>query len=423
MDGHPAVTASLTLRLLCFSGRSAKRALFTAGLLAVALLTGCTYSDDQAAQWRIIDMLQAERQSYAANYPGWDGGMALYIVTPANTHFSATGFSPYDTVNAFTRFRAASTTKTFTAAAILWLHERGLLDIDDRLTDPIPGSTEPYLPDTAAFSIPYKSDMTIRQLLQHRAGVFDVSNQDIPDTVSEPYAGMRYMDYVREHLDDAHTFTFNEMAGVVSLNALFNHLPEAQFWYSNTGYVLLGKIIERVSGQSYAQFISEKFLLPLGLAETSFPSLGSETTIPGPFFPGFTWFEDTLYPTTEDNMSGHVAEGNGISSLHDLATWIRRLMRAEAGINAANVSQMKSYLPTGEAHQNYGLGLTFTQGLGYGHNGGHRGYVTVMRYDPAYDITTVLVVCTLNESDIQGQLSWMYAIISKARVLLGYPGL
>ncbi len=389
---------------------------------AVGLTAGC--AADQPPEWRLSDMLNAERQNYITTHANWGGGMALYIITPSGTHFTVSGFSPYDNTSPDTRFRAASITKTFTAAAIMWLHQSGALDIDDKLTDLIPGTATPYLPNETIYSIPYRTEITLRDLLRHRAGVFDIFNQSIPGTVVAPYSGKFYLDYVREDLDDnTHTFGFDELAGIVSLHALYNHLPDEQFWYSNTGYMLLGKIIERVSGKRYHEFIADTFTAPLGLSRTSFPYLGTDLSIPGPFFPGHVWLEGALTGKTEDNMSGNVAEGNVISSLGDLAFWIRKLLKGEAGVNAANVAQMKNCLPTGEFHQYYGLGMTYTPGLGYGHNGAHQGYMTVMRYDPAYDITTVLVVCTINANDTHGQLEWMYRVVSKARGILGYPGL
>jgi D-alanyl-D-alanine carboxypeptidase len=390
--------------------------------LVVCLAAGC--AADQPPEWRLSDMLHAERQQYTAAHANWGGGMALYIVTPSGTHFTVSGFSPYDTTSPDTRFRAASITKTFTAAAVMSLHQSGAIDIDDVLTDFIPGTTTPYLPNEAIYSIPYRTHITIRDLLRNRGGVFDVSNQIIPDTVGAPYAGKYYLDYVREDLNnDTHTFSFDELAGIVSLHGLYNHLPDERFGYSNTGYMLLGKIIERVSGKRYHEFIADTFTAPLGLGRTSFPYLGTDMSIPGPYFPGHVWLADALTGATEDNMSGSVAEGNSISSLGDLALWIRKLLKGEAGVNAANVTQMKDCLPTGEFHQYYGLGITYTPGLGYGHNGGHQGYMTVMRYDPTYDITTVLVVCAINANDMQGQMEWMYRIVSKARGILGYPGL
>jgi D-alanyl-D-alanine carboxypeptidase len=84
------------------------------------------------------------------------------------------------------QFGAASSTKSFTAAGILKLHQQGKLNIDDLITANIPGTNQPYIPNTSGYAIPNKNRITIRLLLQHRAGVFDVTNDEIPDTTNAP---------------------------------------------------------------------------------------------------------------------------------------------------------------------------------------------------------------------------------------------
>ncbi len=390
-------------------------------LLALLVLTSCSHGSNDDSQQAIQSALSAEWQSYTLAHPNWGGGMALLISTPRGNYFAAEGFPAGAPVSEALHFRGASTTKTFTAAAIMLLHQRGHLHIDHVLTDPIPGTAQPYLPNAADYAIPNKHQITIRQLLQHRGGVFDITNQSIPPEAPAPYAGKMYLDYVREELgDDAHTFTFDEIARVVSVNNLYHSFPGQGFHYSNTGFALLGKIIERVSGKGFDEFVRDELLLPLALDATSFPRLGTDQTIPPPFAAGFTWSSGLLYPTTLDNMSGSVAEGNVITSLTDLSRWNRLLLMGKAGIDAALAAEMMSCLPTYEEHQFYGLGIEFTPGLGYGHNGGHMGYMTVTRYDPETQVTVTLFAAVINADDMYGQLDWMYDLARNAKRLLGY---
>jgi D-alanyl-D-alanine carboxypeptidase len=363
-------------------------------------------------------LIEAKWTDYTANKTGFGGGLAMLILSPKGDYFVSAGL---DNVTADTYFRCASTTKTFTAAAILLLQQQGKLRISDKITDNILGKDAPYVPDTAAYAIPFKDEITIQQLLEHKAGVFDVSNSQIPDNASAPYAGKSYITYVREDLNQSeHTFSFDELVGVVASNHLSYSPPGAGFHYSNTGYSILGKIIERVSGISYASFIEQNLLTPNGLSQTSLPIKGDEQQLPSPYVDGYLYIQGTLHKVTVDNMSPHVAEGNIITTPNNLAKWAELLYSAKAGLNQTYVDQMKDVKPTGEEHVLYGLGTTYTDGLGYGHNGAHIGYLTVMRYDPTTNVTVVIFVSVLNADDPLGELNLMYDVGLSAKQLMGY---
>jgi len=342
------------------------------------------------------------------------GGMAVCLITPEARYFAASGFNRTPDGKA-THFRGASTTKTFTAAAILLLHQQGVINIDDTIDGVFPGTNTPYVPATADYNIPYKSEITIRQLLGHRAGVFDVSNNDIPATARAPYAGLRYIDYVKENLGQPdHTFTFDEMVGVAAANQLSFFPPGTSYHYSNTGYSILGKIIERASGLTYAEFIRQNLLVPNGLYETSFPYLGNDTDLPSPYADGYTFLSGVVYETTQDNMSANTAEGNVVTTPEDLANWARLLYTGQAGINQEMAAMMMDVHDTGEQHGNYGLGCTYTEGLGYGHNGAHVGYMTLVRYNPDNGVAVAVFCSVLDVANLQGQQDVINAVAGEA---------
>ncbi len=365
---------------------------------------------------QIESLIEQEWAEYTANKTGFnEGGIAMLILSPKGNYFVSAGID----VTADTHFRSASTTKTFTAAAIMLLQQEGKLRISDQIVDNIPGTDVPYVPDSAAYAIPFKQNITIQHLLEHRAGVFDVSNSLIPDNVSAPYAGKSYIAYVKEKLGQPkHTFTFDELVGVAASNQLSYFSPGTGFHYSNTGYSILGKIIERVSGISYASYIEQYLLTPNGLSETSLPIRGDEQHLPSPYVDGYVWTQGVQYQVTLDNMSPHVAEGNVITTPNNLATWAKLLYSAKAGINQTYVDLMKEVTPTGEEHGFYGLGTTYTEGLGYGHNGAHIGYLTVMRYDPATEVTVVMFVSVLDADDTYQEIYFMYNLGRMTKQLL-----
>jgi D-alanyl-D-alanine carboxypeptidase len=338
------------------------------------------------------------------------GGMAVNIITPSAQYFAHSGFNRTPEPGA-THFRGASTTKTFTAAAILLLHQQGVINIDHTIVDLIPGTVIPYVPTTADYNIPYKSQITIRQLLGHRAGVFDVTNDAIPETAQAPYAGQRYLEYVMNTLGRVeHTFTFDELVGVAAANQLSYFEPGAGYHYSNTGYSILGKIIERASGQSYAEFLQHNFLTPNGLDKTSFPHVGVDVALPSPYADGYSFEDGETHKTTRSNMSANTAEGNVITTPDNLATWGRLLFSGQAGLNQETVAMMTDVQTTGQHGANYGLGCTFNEGLGYGHNGGHEGYLTLLRYNPENGVAIVIFCSVINFDDLGSQLFLLYEV-------------
>jgi D-alanyl-D-alanine carboxypeptidase len=117
--------------------------------------------------------------------------------------------------------------------------------------------------------------------------------------------------------------------------------------------------------------------------------LGTDQAIPAPFTPGYVYDGSAMTDATLANQSPSVGSGNIISTPADLARWVRRLIRAEGGLNAASVQAMKTATPQSGSN-NYGLGIFYTAGLGYGHNGAVSGYLSQMLYDPDSDVTTIV---------------------------------
>ena len=361
-------------------------------MIVVAISFGrCRLVQPSFTRSDLSKILETEWAAYKKGKPNFDGGLAMQILSPKGDYFISTGMG--DNVANTSHFRIASVTKTFTAAGIMLLNQKKLLNIDDKITDNIPGKDIPYLPDTPEYDIPYKKDITIRMLLMHRAGIFDISNNAIPDNEfshGAPYVGWNYIEYVEE-ADKEHTFTFDELVGVNARNQLSFFKPGTAYHYSDTGYSMLGKIIERVSGKTYADFIKDELLVSNNLLNTTLPYKGSDRTLPGPFVKGYVWIDDTLGEVTVSNMTPHVAEGNIITTPMDLANWCKKLFTGQAGLTKESVEMMKSGIKRGDGTDStYGLGIVYTPGMGYGHSGAHEGYLTNMMYIPKKDIAYVM---------------------------------
>ncbi|NTW86415.1 MAG: beta-lactamase family protein [Holophagaceae bacterium] len=370
-----------------------------------------------------VDPAQLLQASVASNWQSYKqdhglpgGGLAIYLETPRGNYFASAGMPAGVTPNH--HFRMASNTKTFTAAAILLLAQQGRLRLDDTIVSTIPGQATPYVPDTAQYAIPFKAAITIRQLLSHTAGVFDITNEVVPLTCPVPYAGQCYPLYVLA-TDPNHAFSPAELVGVNATNQLSYFVPGADFRYSNTGYSVLATILERVSGLPYDQFLLQNLITPNGLGATSVPMLPTDRTLPEPFTPGYLWAHGLLRDVTNDNMSMNIAEGNIISTPVDLARWVKRLVRAEAGPNAVSVQAMMA--TTSQSKQSYGLGLVNAGSLGYGHTGAHNGYLSLMVYDASMDVTLVLYFNVWDDANLAtDQFTLMVKAAKDARAALGY---
>lgn len=392
---------------------------------AALFLSGCSFGPSGFTKSDLSKILEAGWLAYKSGKPKFDGGIAMQILSPKGDYFISTGMG--DHVTNMYHFRIASVTKTFTAAGIMLLAQKGLLNINDKITDNIPGKSIPYVPNTSEYDIPYKKDITIKMLLMHRAGVFDVSNNDIPDNKfshGKPYVGRSYLDYM-ENKDKEHTFTFDELAGVVAANQLSFFVPGSSYHYSDTGYSMLGKIIERVSGESYSDFIKGELLVPNGLLETISPWRGSDQAIPYPFVRGYVWMNGEAQEVTKSNMSPHVAEGNITTTSMDLVNWCRKLFTGNAGLTKETVEMMKSGMDKADGNAStYGLGIGYSSETGFGHSGAHEGYLTLMYYNPKTDVTYVMFTniwdCQNGLDSIKTELKLMAGTANKISKKMGY---
>lgn len=369
--------------------------------LLLFLITSCNKENTPVSHCQTEKNLQATidtlMKEYKKKYPDYPGGLALKVISKTGSWFVSSGMG--DDISDQIHFRAASNTKCFTATAILLLAQQGKLNVDARITDTIPGTSNTYVPLDEKYSIPNRDEITISQLMHHNAGVFDISNDDIPATVSAnvPYKGKNYLVYVMQSEPD-HTFTFDELVGVASTCQLSYFKPGASHHYSNTGYSILGKIIERVSGESYSQFVTGKIIIPMGLTETTMPFSGTDQLLPAPYSKGY-YYTPEILDCTKSNMSANVAEGTLITTPADLAKFLRALLRSDGVLKPYWVNSVMLAVPDTPDAGTYACGIYYAINLGWGHNGAHEGYLSRMVSDPDNDFTAVVYTNTWNVTD------------------------
>ena len=227
---------------------------------------------------------------------------------------------------------------------------------------------------------------------------------------------MNYIHYVLLQ-DPEHTFTADEMAGVISENQLSYFEPGTGYHYSDTGYSLLFKIIERVSGESYSDFVTRNILEMNKLESSLLPYLGTDQTMPEPFVPGYLYDQGQSEPFEAENMSYQIGNGNLVGTLHDLSTFAKLLFTGRAGLDMKYVEMMMDTVQIDDA-KGYGLGCEHVYGLGYGHSGAIHGYLSGMYYDPDNDLSIAIISNVWNLNDLVNQAHFQREVAFEVRKVL-----
>ncbi|MGH1295859.1 serine hydrolase domain-containing protein [Bacillus pretiosus] len=253
------------------------------------------------------------------------------------------------------RFRIGSVTKTFTATVVLQLAEENRLNLDD--------SIEKWLPGVVQGNGYDDKQITIRQLLNHTSGIAEY-------TRSKSFNLM----------DTKKSYRAEELVKMGS-SMPPDFAPGKSWSYSNTGYVLLGILIETVTGNSYAEEIENRIIEPLELSNTFLP--GNSSMIPGTKHArGYIQLDGASEPkdVTYYNPSMGSSAGDMISTADDLNKFFSYLLGGKL-IKEQQLKQMLTTVPTGEAALGrYGLGIYETKlpnGVSiWGHGGSIPGFVT-----------------------------------------------
>jgi CubicO group peptidase (beta-lactamase class C family) len=252
-----------------------------------------------------------------------------------------------------TKFRLGSITKQFTAAAILLLEERGKLKVD--------APVQTYLKDT-----PVSWDgITIFNLLTHTSG--------IPNFTALPEYG-------------AAKLKATTVDGTLAAlrDRPLDFAPGERMSYSNSGYLVLGSIIEKVAGQSYEKFIVENIFTPLGMKDSGYDS---NTALIKRRASGYVRAPAGFANATYIHMSVPHAAGALYSTTEDLLKWEQALFGGKV-VSKASLDRMITPFKN-----NYGFGLTSATPNGrrvVAHGGGIDGFNTQMAYYP--DSRTVVIV-------------------------------
>lgn len=280
-----------------------------------------------------------------------------------------------------TRFRIASITKQFTAAAILVLAERGKLKVDDKISS--------YLRDAP----PAWKDITFFHLLTHSSGIPDLTRfanfreiQPVSTTAATSIASFR---------DKPLEFTPGERAS-----------------YSSSGYILLGHLIEQISGQTYDRFLQEAIFTPLGMKDSGYDR---NATVMARRASGYTMTKAGVENAEYVHMSLPYAAGGLYSTTQDLLRWQRALYGGKL-LSPPSLKRMTSPYKDDQA-----FGLEVIKGAGgqeITHNGHIQGFRSFVGHYPGSGVNVIILGNLDGRANIPLMLDRMAKVAAGGAVVL-----
>ncbi len=271
--------------------------------------------------------------------------------------------------------RIGSITKTFTGTVVLQLVDEKRIGLDKPVSL--------YLSD-----VPGGDAVTIRQMLEMRSGLYNYSEDE---------GFNRSLD-----ADPQKVWTIPELLAIRSRHPAY-FAPGADFHYSNTNTVLLGRLVESVTGNSLAAEFQRRIFGPLRMTESSLPDRAS-SAIPLPHPRGYTFGTNAgsippacdapkvgRHDVTDVSPSWTWAAGGAVSTLHDLKIWARAPAVGTL-LEPATQAQRLKFLPISPSPDAPGYGLNIANYAGFiGHDGNLPGFSSFIGYLPGKDATIVLL--------------------------------
>ncbi len=253
-----------------------------------------------------------------------------------------------------TKFRIGSVTKQFTAACILLLEEQGKLSVDDHLNK--------YIPD-----YPKGDSITIHMLLNHTSGIKNYTN--LPEFWPKAILPL----------------STDSMIALFK-NKPLDFSPGTKWNYSNSGYFLLGVIVEKVSGKKFTAYLEENIIQKAGLKNTGMDRLDSVLAFRAK---GYDKNRQGLWQQAMFiSMEGPYSAGAMVSTVEDLYLWTKALHTNQVLSAASTQKMITPYM------NNYGYGIgvdSLKTHKRVSHNGGIPGFASYLAYYPADDLCVAVI--------------------------------
>ena len=262
-----------------------------------------------------------------------------------------------------TKFRIFSLTKQFTGACILLLQERNLLRVQDTVSkylNDLPGAWQ---------------SITIHQLLTHTSGI-----------PNYPEVSPRAKELERLGA------TPHQMLDLVATRPL-DFKPGTALHYSNTGYILLGMIIEKVSGKSYSDFLKKNIFERIGMESSGYDN---QAVILKNRASGYAIRDGNIVNAPFGDMSFPFSAGGIYSTIEDMYRWSEALSQPGKLLTEQSLKQMFAVYPetTAFGGQNYGYGIVIAHRFGrllYYHGGGWYGFSSIIQTYPKEHLCIIIL--------------------------------
>lgn len=282
-----------------------------------------------------------------------------------------------------TKFHIGSVTKQFTTMAILMLQNEGKLNVQDHICKYVPKCPGDWQP------------ITIYELLTHTSGIPDYLNSVSPNKAMKRMKG---------------SYTPTQIVGFFKNDSL-DFKSGKKFSYSNSGYVVLGYIIEQVSGKSYGQFLQQHIFGPLGMKDSGYGNIDSTAKNRAN---GYIYISQDKYKSAPSvNFASYIGDGGIYSTVRDLYTWDRALA-ADKLIPASLQKKMftKQVQVKGKMAKVFGGGGAAYYGFGwfiikefghkkYGHSGDVPGFTSVNSWFPKQHVYVIVLGNTGSPQEIK----------------------
>jgi CubicO group peptidase (beta-lactamase class C family) len=349
----------ILLSVACDKRIDIKKYIYVASAIANDTFAGESEIDSSSAALDSLFAQIQKRKSFNGNVLIAQRGKVLL-----RESIGMADFASGDTLKMHSAFQLASVSKHFTAAAILILYEQGNLQLDDTL--------QTYLPD-----FPYRG-ITIRHLLTHRSG--------LPN----------YTYFCEKYLNGQQGLLSNQqlIQLMTEKKPPVHYKPNRRFQYSNTGYAVLAAIIEKASGQSYADFLEDHIFDPVGMESTFVRDTQKDITEEDIAY-GFNWRKRPLEATIFDGVAG---DKGVYSTIDDLYLWDQALYSNEIIKQETLKLAFTPATRTFRYNQSYGFGWRVSKDENgnefYWHGGWWEGYKTYFLRRPV-DRATIIVLSNL----------------------------
>jgi CubicO group peptidase (beta-lactamase class C family) len=276
--------------------------------------------------------------------------------------FAYADIQSHKKITPLTKFRIGSITKQFTAAAILQLQEEGKLNVSDKLSK--------FFPE-----FPRADEVTIHHLLTHTSGIHSYTNTDsFMRRVTAPISEEKLFAEIKKY-----PYDFN---------------PGDEYRYNNSGYFLLGYLIEKITGKKLGEVFKERFFVPLKMTNTG---MYDSQHKPSNEATGYEKNGNAYQPATDWDMSWAAGAGGLHSTVEDLNKWNNafyhgKILKQESFKAAITPVMLNSGEKPPGMDYGYGLGIGHYRGFeSIGHSGGLNGFISQLVWYPREEMTVVML--------------------------------